>query len=61
LLTTDGFTFEGRYFQVRDATLNPKPVQEPLPLWIGAKGEKRMMPIAAATPTCGTWVAMSRR
>ncbi|HEX7098036.1 MAG TPA: LLM class flavin-dependent oxidoreductase [Acidimicrobiia bacterium] len=47
LLTTDGFTFEGRYFQVRNATLNPKPVQQPLPLWIGASGEKRMMPIAA--------------
>jgi alkanesulfonate monooxygenase SsuD/methylene tetrahydromethanopterin reductase-like flavin-dependent oxidoreductase (luciferase family) len=48
LLTTDGFTFEGRHFQVRDATLNPKPVQPPHPpLWIGAKGEKRMMPIAA--------------
>jgi len=47
LLTTDGFTFEGRYFQVREATLNPKPVQDPIPLWIGASGEKRMMPIAA--------------
>ena len=48
LLTTDDFTFEGRHFQVRDATLNPKPVQQPHPpIWIGAKGEKRMMPIAA--------------
>ncbi|MFP5330795.1 MAG: LLM class flavin-dependent oxidoreductase [Acidimicrobiia bacterium] len=48
LLTTDGFTFEGRHFQVYDATLNPKPVQQPHPpIWIGAKGEKRMMPIAA--------------
>lgn len=48
LLTTDDFTFEGRHFQVRGATLNPKPVQAPHPpLWIGAKGEERMMPIAA--------------
>lgn len=48
LLTTDGFTFEGKHFQVEDATLNPKPVQKPHPpIWIGAKGEKRMMPIAA--------------
>lgn len=48
LLTVDGFTFEGRHFQITDATLNPKPVQSPHPpLWIGAKGEKRMMPIAA--------------
>jgi alkanesulfonate monooxygenase SsuD/methylene tetrahydromethanopterin reductase-like flavin-dependent oxidoreductase (luciferase family) len=48
LLTADGFSFEGRHFQVEDATLNPKPVQKPHPpIWIGAKGEKRMMPITA--------------
>lgn len=48
LLTTDGFTFEGRHFSVREATLHPRPVQRPHPpLWIGASGEKRMMPIAA--------------
>ena len=48
LLTTDGFTFDGRHFQVRDATLLPRPVQYPHPpIWIGASGEKRMMPIAA--------------
>jgi alkanesulfonate monooxygenase SsuD/methylene tetrahydromethanopterin reductase-like flavin-dependent oxidoreductase (luciferase family) len=48
LLTTDGFTFEGRHFQVRDATLLPRAVQQPHPpIWIGASGEKRMMPIAA--------------
>ena len=48
LLTTDGFTFEGRHFQVRDATLLPRPVQSPHPpIWIGASGEKRMLPIAA--------------
>jgi Luciferase-like monooxygenase len=33
---------------VRDATLRPRPVQQPHPpIWIGASGEKRMMPIAA--------------
>src|SRR6478752_585486 len=48
LLTTDGFTFEGRHFQVHDATLLPRPLQQPHPpIWIGASGEKRMMPIAA--------------
>ena len=48
LLTTDNFTFEGKHFSVHDATLNPKPVQKPHPpIWIGAHGEKRMMPIAA--------------
>jgi len=48
LLTTDGFTFEGKHVQVRDATLFPRPVQQPHPpIWIGASGEQRMMPIAA--------------
>jgi F420-dependent oxidoreductase-like protein len=48
LLTTNGFTFEGRHFSVTDATLLPRPVQQPHPpIWIGASGERRMMPIAA--------------
>jgi len=48
LLTTDQFTFEGKHLQVRGATLHPRPVQQPHPpIWIGASGEKRTMPIAA--------------
>jgi alkanesulfonate monooxygenase SsuD/methylene tetrahydromethanopterin reductase-like flavin-dependent oxidoreductase (luciferase family) len=48
LLTTDGFTYEGRHFQVQDATLLPRPVQQPHPpIWIGASGEKRMLPLVA--------------
>jgi alkanesulfonate monooxygenase SsuD/methylene tetrahydromethanopterin reductase-like flavin-dependent oxidoreductase (luciferase family) len=48
LLTTDGFTFEGRHFSTHDATLRPRPAQQPHPpLWIGASGERRMLPIAA--------------
>ena len=48
LLTTDDFTFEGRYHSVEHATLRPRPVQQPHPpIWIGASGELRMMPIAA--------------
>ncbi|CAN5784325.1 LLM class F420-dependent oxidoreductase [soil metagenome] len=48
LLTTDGFTFEGEHFSLQDATLHPRAVQDPHPpIWIGAKGEQRMMPIAA--------------
>jgi F420-dependent oxidoreductase-like protein len=48
LLTTSNFTFEGRHFSVHDATLLPRPVQQPHPpIWIGASGEQRMMPIAA--------------
>src|SRR3954467_5545480 len=48
LLTTDDFSFDGRHFRVEHATLLPRPVQQPHPpIWIGAGGEKRMMPIAA--------------
>ncbi len=48
LMTTDGATVEGRHYQVRDATLRPRPVQQPHPpLWVGAGGEKRTIPIAA--------------
>jgi len=48
LLTTDDFTFDGAHVQVHGATLRPRPVQQPHPpIWIGASGEHRMMPIAA--------------
>ena len=29
-------TFDGQFWQLRDAVLEPKPVQRPLPLWFGA-------------------------
>ena len=48
LMTTDGFAFEGKHWQLHDATFDPKPVQQPrIPLWVAATGEKRGMPIAA--------------
>lgn len=48
LLTTDGFSFEGRHWTVADATLHPRPVQAPHPpIWIGASGEKKMLPLVA--------------
>lgn len=48
LLTRDGVTFGGDHVQLRDATLRPRPVQQPRPpLWIGASGERRMLPLVA--------------
>jgi alkanesulfonate monooxygenase SsuD/methylene tetrahydromethanopterin reductase-like flavin-dependent oxidoreductase (luciferase family) len=48
LLTTDGFSFEGKHWTLADATLDPKPVQSPHPpIWIGAAGEKKMLPLVA--------------
>jgi F420-dependent oxidoreductase-like protein len=46
LMTEDEVFFEGRHFTLRGATYNPKPVQGPYPpLWIGASGERRMLPL----------------
>ncbi len=48
LLTTDGASFDGRHYQLRDATYRPRPVQQPHPpIWVGAGGERRTIPIAA--------------
>ncbi|MFN2490789.1 MAG: TIGR03560 family F420-dependent LLM class oxidoreductase [Actinomycetota bacterium] len=48
LMTTDGATFDGRFFRLEDASYNPKPVQQPRPpLWIGGQGERLMLPLIA--------------
>jgi alkanesulfonate monooxygenase SsuD/methylene tetrahydromethanopterin reductase-like flavin-dependent oxidoreductase (luciferase family) len=48
LFTTDDFSFEGRHWTLDDATLRPRPVQQPHPpIWVGAAGERRMLPLAA--------------
>jgi alkanesulfonate monooxygenase SsuD/methylene tetrahydromethanopterin reductase-like flavin-dependent oxidoreductase (luciferase family) len=40
-------SFDGTYYQLAEAVNEPKPVQEPLPILIGAKGEKRMLGVVA--------------
>lgn len=48
LMTEDEASYSGRYYSLERATYNPKPVQSPHPpLWIGASGEKLMLPLAA--------------
>ena len=35
LWNEDHVSYEGRYYRFSDVTINPKPVQRPLPVWIG--------------------------
>ncbi|MCK4703727.1 LLM class flavin-dependent oxidoreductase, partial [Candidatus Bathyarchaeota archaeon] len=35
-------TYEGKYYRVKDALCMPKPVQKPLPIWIGGTGTKTL-------------------
>jgi probable F420-dependent oxidoreductase len=35
LWSEDSVDFEGRYYQYSGAAISPKPVQQPLPIWIG--------------------------
>ncbi|MDX1384416.1 MAG: TIGR03560 family F420-dependent LLM class oxidoreductase [Thermoanaerobaculia bacterium] len=39
--------FEGRFYRLREAPMEPKPLQSPLPLLIGGGGEKVTLKIAA--------------
>ena len=47
LWTGERISYQGKYTQVREMTLQPRPVQQPhIPLWIGARTEKATRRVA---------------
>ncbi len=47
LTTRERSDFEGKYYQLRNAACNPKPLQARPRIWVGGNGEKRTLRIAA--------------
>ena len=40
LWSEDHVSFNGEYYQLDDATISPKPIQTPLPLWVGGSSKQ---------------------
>jgi F420-dependent oxidoreductase-like protein len=48
MLTSERFTYDGRFYHVADAPNDPLPIQRPRPpIWIGGKGGPKIMRIVA--------------
>jgi alkanesulfonate monooxygenase SsuD/methylene tetrahydromethanopterin reductase-like flavin-dependent oxidoreductase (luciferase family) len=55
LLTERTTTFNGRYFQLRDALCEPKSVQPHVPLLIGARGDRMLGVVARHADEWNMW------
>ena len=38
-LGNEQFSFKGRHYNIENGSVYPKPIQQPLPLWVGARSE----------------------
>lgn len=47
LWTEEKASFTGKHYQLVDAVCAPKPVQQPLKMWIGGAGEKKLLRMVA--------------
>ncbi len=45
--TEDEVHYEGRYYQLAGAISRPKPIQEPIPIWVAGGGEQLTLRVAA--------------
>src|SRR6478752_2027543 len=55
LLTDEVTTFTGEWFQLTEARCSPAPVQRPLPLLVGAKGERMLGVVARRADQWNRW------
>lgn len=57
LWTQERVDFRGRYYTLEDALCAPKPLQQPMPLWIGGEGERTLLRLVAEEATGWNMVA----
>jgi F420-dependent oxidoreductase-like protein len=55
LLREERTTFDGTHYRLTDAVAEPKPVQQPLPLLIGGKGDRMMGVVARHADEWNMW------
>lgn len=53
LWSSDHVSHEGKYWRFSDVTINPKPVQQPLPVWIGGDADR---PVRRAARLADGWL-----